>query len=63
MDELIKMERTGNPRELAMKIVVSERTVYNYLDFMKTELQAPISYNTNKKSYCYDGECGLRFKG
>ena len=46
----------------AKKINVSERTIYNYLEFMKVELQAPIVYNGSKKSYCYDGECGLKFK-
>ncbi len=60
--ELIQVEFTGSPKDFAEKITVSERTIYNYLEFMKNELQAPIIYNTSKKSYCYDGECGLRFK-
>lgn len=61
--ELIQVELTGSPKDLADKISVSERTIYNYLEFMKNELQASIVYNTSKKSYCYDGECGLRFNG
>jgi hypothetical protein len=60
--ELIEVELTGSPKEFADKINVSERTIYNYLEFMKVELQAPIVYNGSKKSYCYDGECGLKFK-
>lgn len=60
--ELIEVELTGSPKDFAEKINVSERTVYNYLEYMKTELQAPIQYNASKKSYCYDGECGLRFR-
>ena len=61
--ELIEVELTGSPKDFAKKINVSERTIYNYLEFMKAELQAPIVYNGSKKSYCYDGECRLRFKG
>ena len=60
--ELIKFELTGSPKDFAEKISVSERTIYNYLEFMKTELHAPIVYNSSKKSYCYDGECKLRFR-
>lgn len=60
--ELIEVELTGSPRDFAKKINVSERTIYNYLEFMKAELQAPIVYNGSKKSYCYDGECRLRFR-
>ncbi len=60
--ELIEVERTGSPKNFAGKISVSERTIYNYLEFMKTELQAPIIYNSFKQSYCYYRECELRFK-
>lgn len=60
--ELILVEFTGNPKNFADKLGISERTIYNYLEYMKTELHAPIIYNSLKKSYCYDGECGLRFK-
>ncbi len=60
--ELIEVELTGSPKDFAKKISVSERTIYNYLEFMKTELRAPIVYNNSKKSYYYDGECGLKFK-
>ena len=60
--ELIEVELTGSPKDFADKISVSERTIYNYLEFMKVELQAPIVYSGSKKSYCYDGECGLRFR-
>ncbi len=59
--ELILLEFTGNPKSFADKLGVSERTIYNYLEYMKTELRAPIVYNSLKKSYCYDGECELRF--
>lgn len=62
INELIHTERTGSPNDLANKLELSIRTVYNYLEFMKTELNAPIQYNNSKKSYCYEGECRLCFE-
>lgn len=63
LDELLKAERTGNPKELSYKLGISERTVFNYISFMKTELNAPIIFNTQLKNYCYDRDCELCFKG
>lgn len=62
INELIHTERTGSPNDLASKLELSIRTVYNYLEFMKTELNAPIQYNNSKKSYCYESDCGFKFK-
>jgi transcriptional antiterminator len=61
--ELIEAELTGSPKDLAAKLNISERTVYNYLDYMRVELSAPIIYNNQKRNYCYERECGLRFRG
>jgi transcriptional antiterminator len=59
--EMISMENTGKPCDLAELLKVSERTVYNYIAFMKEELNAPISYSPFKKSYYYNEPPGLRF--
>ncbi len=61
--ELITTKQTGTPKELAEKLELSERTVYNYVAYMREELQAPIVYDLILSSYCYDSECGLNFKG
>lgn len=53
---------TGNPKELSQKLGVSERTLYNYISFMKLDLKAPITFNTEKRSYEYVGECLLNFE-
>lgn len=63
LHELIKTERTGSPKELCIKLGISERTVYNYISFMKSELNAPIIFSGQKSSYCYEGSCELRFNG
>jgi hypothetical protein len=62
INELIQRQLTGSPNDLASKLELSIRTVYNYLEFMKTELNAPIQYNNSKKSYCYESECEFKFK-
>ena len=59
--DLICIERTGKPTQFAEKIGVSKRTLYEYLSFMKNELNAPIVFNREKESYRYYMECGLCF--
>ena len=54
--------QTGSPKQLALKLNLSERMVYNYIAFMREELKAPIVYNNERLSYCYERECGLRFE-
>ena len=54
---------TGTPKEFSSKLGVSERTLYNYISFMKQDLKAPIIFNGDRRSYEYLGECGLRFVG
>jgi len=63
LHHLISSERTGSPVDCACKLGVSERTIYNYISYMKTDLMAPINYDNNKTSYCYTSKCNLEFKG
>jgi transcriptional antiterminator len=63
LHKLIKNQRTGSPKELAEKICVSERSVYNYIGYMKIELNAPISYDEEKRSYCYEYDCDFNLDG
>lgn len=63
LHKLIKNQRTGSPKELAEKIGVSERSVYNYIGYMKIELNAPISYEEEKRSYCYEYDCDFNLDG
>jgi transcriptional antiterminator len=63
LHEFISTERTGNPKELSNKLGVSERTVYNYISFMKIEMNAPIVFDNQKGNYFYNRPCVLIFKG
>ena len=61
MHEIIKSSKTGTPKDFSYKLNVSERTLYNYLAFMKNELKAPIVYDEIKQSYLYNERCNLKF--
>jgi len=61
--ELLKADNAGNSEELSKRLGLSVRSVYNYVTFMKTELNAPIKYNSQTKNYNYDRVCELCFRG
>ncbi len=50
--QLIKIERTGSPSELARKLHVSERLVYNLIEQLK-DYRASICYDRGRKTYYY----------
>jgi hypothetical protein len=54
-------EMTGSPKQLASKLAITERSVYNYIAFMKRELKAPIVYNYQRLSYVYYDEWDFKF--
>ncbi len=54
-------EMTGSPKQLASKLAITERSVYNYIAFMKRELKAPIVYNYQRLSYVYNDEWDFKF--
>jgi predicted DNA-binding transcriptional regulator YafY len=58
INTLVKLRATGNPRELADKLGISERSVYEYISNMK-ELGAPIAYSYSHNSYIYYEEGDL----
>ena len=58
MDWHIKRKATGNPKEFARRLGISERSLYEYLNLMK-ELGAPINYCYIRQSYYYECEGNL----
>ena len=55
IDRLIQIKGTGTPSELAGKVGVSERSLYEYIRLMK-EFGAPVEYSRMRKSYFYKEE-------
>ena len=62
IDKLIRRKSTGTPKELANRLAISERALYNCIDVMK-KMNAPIYYCRNSQSYCYEYpvECSIGF--
>lgn len=58
--QLIKTNRTGNPKILATRLGVSERTVYTYISFSKN-IKSAIKWNTIKESYTYENNGDINF--
>jgi predicted DNA-binding transcriptional regulator YafY len=58
LDYFIKSQTTGNARELAEKLEITERSVYNYLNLMKS-MGAPIVFSSYRQSYVYENNGGF----
>ena len=61
--DLIRDQRAGNSNDLSGKLGVSVRIVYNYIAYMKTELNASMAFDSQNKKYHYERECELNFRG
>ena len=57
---LIRRKGTGTPRELAQKLDLSERQLYECLAEMR-EMGAPIAFCATRKTYYYSREVNLNF--
>jgi predicted DNA-binding transcriptional regulator YafY len=58
MDDLIKRKATGNARDFASKLKISESQLYQDLKEMR-QLGAHVKYCTYRETYLYEGECRL----
>ena len=56
IDRLISLKATGSPKELANKIGISERSVYDDIQNLKKRFGCPIAYSKTKRSYYYTKE-------
>jgi len=61
LDVLIRRQGTGQPRQLAKKLAVSERTVYSLLDALRG-FGAEIGYCRRRQSYYCRDEIKFDFK-
>ncbi len=60
IDQLARLQATGNPEELAYKLGISKTKLYRIINLMK-EWDAPITYDFTKQSFVYDEAVGFRF--
>jgi len=55
IDHLIRIKGTGTPAQLAERLHVSERSIYDYINFMKN-MGCPIKFDSFRESYYYEEE-------
>jgi len=61
LDHLIRTKATGTPAQLARKLQISQRCLYDNISFLK-DRGAPIIYDRKRSSYRYAEEGGFNFK-
>ncbi len=52
IDQLIRLQATGTPKELAYRVGISRTKLYAVLNTMKA-LNAPVEYNHKRRSFVY----------
>ena len=55
IDHLIRIKGTGTPAQLAERLNLSERSIYDYINYMKT-LGCPIKFDSFRATYYYEEE-------
>jgi len=55
IDHLIRIKGTGTPAQLAERLNLSERSIYDYINYMKT-LGCPIKFDSFRETYYYEEE-------
>ncbi|WP_271784959.1 hypothetical protein [Aquimarina algiphila] len=60
IDQLIRLQATGNPVELAARLRISRTKLYRTINMMK-KLNAPIEYDISIQSFVYAEEVGFKF--
>ena len=61
LDYLIRKKGIGSPKILAKRLQISERSVYTYIELLKS-LGAPINYSKERMTYYYELEGNINFK-
>lgn len=61
VNDLIKHKRTGNPKEFAGKLGVSERTLYRIIEELR-DRGAIVSYNSERSTYFYENSVEINLK-
>lgn len=56
MDYLIHIRKTGTAAEFATKVGVARSTFFEYMDYMRNELNIVILYDRSAKTYYYSNK-------
>jgi transcriptional antiterminator len=59
LHRLILNERTGSPGELASRMHLSERSIYNLIEHLK-DFEASIRYDRSRRTYYYKTDFDLK---
>lgn len=61
VNSIIERRKEGTAQYLANYLSISKSMFHRYINYMRTEMKAPIEYNKRKKCYEYtrDGELGM----
>ena len=64
LDRLIRHGVTGTPDDLAKEMNVSRATIFRLIARLKEEFDAPIYFDRNINSYCYEypGKLTIKFE-
>lgn len=60
LDQLIRLQATGKPEQLANRLGISKTKLYRTINTMR-ELNAPIVYDFALQSFKYEKAVGFRF--
>lgn len=60
IDQLIRLQATGNPIELAERLQISKTKLYRTINTMRA-LNAPIVYDMSLQSFMYEEAVGFSF--
>ena len=60
LDQLIRLKATGTPAQLASRLGVSERTIFNQIELLRS-MDAPIGFCKTRESYYYEYEVRVEF--
>ncbi|WP_109301762.1 hypothetical protein [Aquimarina sp. AU474] len=60
IDQLVRLQATGTPAELAYRLQISKTKLYRLINTMKA-LNAPVEYDMAVQSFVYVEAVGFRF--
>jgi predicted DNA-binding transcriptional regulator YafY len=61
LDYLISIKSTGSPEQLANKLRISRRSVYEYINLLK-QLDAPIAFSRDRNTFYYTEDGNFKFR-